>query len=42
MWVVNINEILFNEINYKVDEIEWYVYVFVIMENVSLWVVVLL
>lgn len=42
MWIVNINEILFNEINYKVDEIEWYVYVFVIMENVSLWVVVLL
>lgn len=42
MWVVNINEILFNEINYKVDEIEWYMYVFVIMENVSLWVVVLL
>lgn len=42
MWVVNINEVLFNEINYKVDEIEWYVYVFVIMENVSLWVVVLL
>lgn len=42
MWVVNINDLLFNEINYKVDEIEWYVYVFVIMENVSLWVVVLL
>lgn len=42
MWVVNINEVLFNEINYKVDEIEWYMYVFVIMENVSLWVVVLL
>lgn len=35
MWAVNINEVLFNEINHKADETERYVYVPATMENAS-------